>query len=74
MYLANQAGHHDFSFAVTGLFEEGGPNRLLVGRGSQCAWTISVPGWPLLLSRQHAEFARLGEDVSVRDLSSCNGT
>ena len=44
--------------------------RLTVGRTRENLLTISDPA----ISRHHAEFIRLGDDVLLRDLGSTNGT
>lgn len=55
---------------MTGKEFKVGPDKVLVGRGSQCE--LVIPGTHL--SRQHAEVEVRGNQLLVRDLGSANGT
>ena len=47
---------------------------LRVGRHPECDVVLTYPYLPLMLSRYHAELLFNGEDYTVRDLGTTNGT
>ena len=46
------------------------PDQIVVGRGSACDWQLDDPS----LSRKHCQFRWNGEQLTVEDLGSANGT
>jgi len=52
----------------------GGFPSITLGRAPQCSVVLGEAGAPLLVSRLHAAIMYDGEQFSVRDLSTTNGT